>query len=81
MRMIILGVLLGIAILVYATIGRTQSESEVWLEDGNHYTQIHLGDDMLLCQKAGENQVQCMKVPPGSVLLIPIPESAPVDSL
>lgn len=80
MRMVILGILLCVAILAYATIGRTQG-TEVWLEDGNRYTQINLPEDMMLCEKAGENQVQCMNLPPGSVLLLPIPEQAPVDSL
>lgn len=80
MRMVILGILLGIAIIAYATIGHSQ-DSEVWLEDGNRYTRVALPENLMLCEKVGEGQVQCMSIPPGSVLLIPIPEQAPVDSL
>ena len=81
MRMIILGLLLGIAIIMFAVTGRTQS-TEVWLEDGSRYTRIDISSEgTKLCEDAGENQVRCMNLPPGSVLLLPIPESAPVDSL
>lgn len=44
------------------------------------YTPLSLPDSLLMCTMVDGKPVACWYMPSGSVVLIPIPESAPVDS-
>jgi hypothetical protein len=76
--------LVFVALLTIAVVVATarSADEDIYLEDGNRYTPVHLtADHLMICTMVAEGKASCMELPPGTVLLIPQPETAPVDSL
>jgi hypothetical protein len=51
-----------------------------YFSDEDYYTPLELPPGMILCYPA-DSTYRCLAVPDGTVILFPVPQSAPVDSL
>lgn len=49
--------------------------------DEDYYTPLELPPGMILCSPQPDSTYRCIAVPDGTVILFPVPQEAPVDSL
>lgn len=76
---LVLALALGFAL---SARGETQRhESHTVMLDGRVYSAVDMNPDLWICILEDDGGVRGMQLPPGSMVLIPVPESAPVDSL
>lgn len=51
------------------------------LESNQRYTYIEIPPGIMLCGEDSLGGIRCLNLPPGTFLMLPVPDEAPVDTL
>jgi len=80
-KMIVFGVLvmLSVSAAVPWVYGNARRHSI--LDVNQRYTYIEVPPDVMLCAEDSTGGLHCLTLPPGTVLMLPVPDEAPVDTL